>query len=96
MISALKHASVAVVTVALLVLGVVLDGPDDIDAERDTAADVVQATHTASTQFARDVAACRAYHGPQAQIRLRDGVHLVCSAPRAAGITSTLTAQVQP
>lgn len=67
-------------------LGALLDGPSDTQA----AQDVFDDTSTA-TQLARDTAACHQHYGPNAQILMLDGVHLVCRPAAAA-----TTAQVQP
>lgn len=83
----------ATLIAALLALGTALPGPSDIEAAQDVAADRHEASQAASTQFNRDSADCRAYYGPHAELRMLDGMHLVCRPPRAVGTT---TAQVQP
>ena len=73
------------------VLGGLLDGPTDTQAAQDVADD---ATH--ASQLARDTAACRQHHGPNAQIRMLDSAHLVCRPPLIGPASATTTAKVEP
>lgn len=85
----LPNALAALAIAAGLCLGTALDsGPSDIQAAQDVADD---ATH--ASQLARDTAACHQHYGPNAQILMLDGVHLVC---RPAHDAPTTTVQVQP
>jgi hypothetical protein len=73
-------------------LGTTLDNtPSDIEAEQDVADDAAIAS-----QLAQDTADCHQHYGPNAQIMLLDGMHLVCRPPQAEAGTTITTAQVQP
>ena len=93
--TAAKWAAAAVFALGFCVIGPALDGPSDTQAAQDVASDKEAAIKTASTQLARDTADCHQLHGPDAQIMLLDGMHLVCR-PAAQRAHHTTTAQVQP
>lgn len=94
MIAARYFLGALVFTIGFCVLGPVLDGPSDTQTAQAVASDKKAAIKTASTQLARDTAACHQHYGPNAQIRMLDGVHLVCRPPLSG--PATTTAQVQP
>ena len=85
----------ALALAAILALGTALPGPSDTQAAQDVASDRKAAIKSASTQLARDTADCHQLHGPDAQILMLDGMHLVCRAA-AQRTHHTTTAQVQP
>ena len=91
MIAARYLLGALVFTIAFCALGPALEGPSDTQAAQDVASDKKAAIKTASTQLGRDTAACHQHYGPNAQILMLDGVHLVCRPAAAA-----TTAQVQP
>ena len=85
--TAAQFAAAAVFTLGFCVISPALDGPSDTQAAQDIADD---------TQLARDTAACRQHRGPDAQIMLLDGMHLVCRPAAQRAHHTATTAQVQP
>lgn len=67
-----RFCLVSLAGITLLIVGALMDGPDDIQAAQDVADD------TAALQHAADKAECQKRHGRDAQMYLLEGQHLVC------------------
>jgi len=62
------------ITIVLLVMAALMDGPDEVEAAQDVADNAA-------------LIACREMRGPDAQVFILDGHHLVCrDAVKTAGV----------
>jgi len=61
--------------IALILLIAMQPGPDEVQAAQDVDDDVA-----AAMQLMADFESCKALRGPDAQVYLLDGQHLVCRA----------------